>query len=428
MRVLAIVTTLALTMACAGGPGKPTGGEPEHEEAGHAHEEGKHEEAGHAHEEGKHEEAGHAEGEEGEAGHEEGEEHEEAVKLSPEALTVAALRVEPASSKSSSGSFATSARIALDPRREAQVSAATGGQVDRIVVRAGDAVNDGQTLATVVSPELGEAVAAFHTTRARRDAASARADRLRGLESQGVSSRAEVTQAEAELTVAAGEFEAAEERLRVLGVRPDAGSDGHFPSRFPVRSPIDGEVLAAEARVGQSVEAGTPLFHVGNLDEVWLVLDVYERDLAKVGKGQEVRFTVDAWPQETFTGTVDWVGAMVQPDSRTVELRVVVPNTDHRLKPGMFARADLGLAPHGNGESRVVVPAEALQELEGRTVLFVQTAPDTFAARTVRVASRHGSDVHLADGVSPGEPIVVEGAFTLKSELAKGEMGHGHAH
>lgn len=393
-----------MAVACSGGASKAG---PEAEGAHDEHGEEGHDEEGHG---------------------EDGDEHQESVRLAPEALRVAALRVEPATTRSSSGSFATSARIALDPRREAQISALTPGQLDRILVRAGDSVKDGESLATVVSPELGEAVAAYHTARARRDAASARADRLRGLEQQGVSSRAEVSGAEADLLVAAGEYEAAEERLRVLGVRPDAGRDGHFPSRFPITSPMAGEVLAADARVGQAVEAGTALFHVGNLDEVWLVLDVYERDLAKVGQGQEVRFTVDAWPQETFTGTIDWVGAVVQPDSRTVEVRVVVTNPGHRLKPGMFARADLGLAPHANGESRVVVPADAVQEVEGRSVVFVQTAPDTFAARDVRVAERHGSDVHLAEGIAPGEPVVMEGAFTLKSELAKSELGEGHAH
>jgi cobalt-zinc-cadmium efflux system membrane fusion protein len=417
MRVLAIITSLALIVACSGGVGEA------------AHEEGEHDEKGH--DEKGHDEKGHADEGHGEPGHQEeaeGEEHEESVTLSPEALAVAALRVEPASSRSSSGSFATSARITLDPRREAQISAATAGQVDRILVRAGETVREGQTLATVVSAELGEAVAAYHTTGARREAAAARADRLRGLESQGVSSRSAVAEADAELKVAAADFEAAEERLRVLGVRPEANSGGHYPSQFPVRSPIAGEVLAAEARVGQSVDPGASLFHVGDLDEVWLVLDVYERDLGKVGKGQEVRFAVDAWPQEVFAGTVDWVGAMVQPSSRTVELRVVVPNPGHRLKPGMFARADLGLAPHGNGETLVVVPAEAVQEFEGRSVVFVQSAPDTFAARTVRIAERHGSDVHLAEGVAAGEPVVMEGAFTLKSELAKSELGEGHAH
>jgi cobalt-zinc-cadmium efflux system membrane fusion protein len=391
-----LVMVLAWTVACS-----RVGGEPAHEE---------HEEAGHE----EHEEAGHA----------------ESVTLSAEGLVVAALRIAPASTRAASGAFTTSARVTLDPRREAQVSALAAGQVDRILVRAGDRVTSGQTLATVVSAELGEAVAAFHTAGARNEVAAARAERLRGLEGQGVSSRAEVAQAEAELKVAASELEAAEERLRVMGVRPDAGRDGHFPSRFPLRAPIAGEVLAADARVGQAVEPGAGLFHIGDLDEVWLLVDVYERDLANVAKGQPVRFAVDAWPDEVFTGTVDWVGGVVQPASRTIELRVVVPNVDHRLKPGMFARADLGLAvsDEAGAPALVVVPAEAVQDVEGRTVVFVQTAPDTFTTRTVRVASRHGSDVHLAEGLASGEPVVVEGAFTLKSELAKSELGEGHAH
>ena len=168
------------------------------------------------------------------------------------------------------------------------------------------------------------------------------------------------------------------------------------------------------------------MFHVGNLDEVWVLLDVFERDISRVSEGQQVRFSVDAWPGEAFAGTINWVGSVVESDSRTIEVRLVVENPDHRLKPGMFGRAELGAAATA-AASTIVVPAEAVQDVEGRASVFVEE-DGAFEARPVTLGERNAVEVQVLSGVEAGEPIVVKGAFTLKSELAKAEMGEGHAH
>ncbi|MFZ5479472.1 MAG: efflux RND transporter periplasmic adaptor subunit [Myxococcota bacterium] len=375
-----------------------------------------------------------AEQEEGEAGHEEGEgghgEHGNEVELNPAALARPDLGVEVAQPRPLASTATAPARVLLDPRREGRLSATTPGQVDRILVRPGDRVKAGQTLATVASPDLAEMVGAWLSASARVDAARSRRDRLAGLEAQGVSSRAQVSEAEAELTVALADAEAAEERLHVLGVRPEEvrlEKGEHFSSRFPVKSPIDGEVLKAEVSVGQAVAPGDPMFHVGDLDRVWLIADVYERDLAVVRAGSTVAFTVETYGDERFTGTVDHVGALLDPETRTAEVRVLVDNRDHRLKPNMFARAILPL-DGADGAEGIAVPAEAVQEVEGHEAVFVEEAPGRYQARRVRTSPLASGDVHVLEGVTPGERVVTRGAFTLKSELAKGELGEGHAH
>ncbi|MCB9685992.1 MAG: efflux RND transporter periplasmic adaptor subunit [Alphaproteobacteria bacterium] len=357
-------------------------------------------------------------------------EHEAGVvELSPEALASARIVVAEAEEGTLEGGMSLPARVALDPRKEAIVSAWIAGQVDTIAVRPGDSVKRGQDLAQVQSPELGEAVAAFRTAKARDDAADARLERLRRLEADGVSSRAQVLEAEADHAEAEGSLEAAEERLRILGVPMDVGdphAGEHFPSRVPVKSPIAGTVLEANASVGQRVEPGQALFRVGDLDHVWLLLDVYERDLSAVREGQTVRFAIEAWPDERFEGPVAQVGDWIEPDARTVEVRVVVDNPDHKLKPNMFATADL--AVQREAERGIVLPADAIQRIDGTDVVFVEQEVGHFAARPVAVAERSAERVRLSSGLKPAERVVTEGAFALKSELAKGELGEGHAH
>ena len=366
--------------------------------------------------------------------HDEYDDHEEhgegIVELSSEAVASARIVVAEAEEGTLDGGMSLPARVVLDPRKEAIVSAWISGQVDTIAVRPGESVKRGQELARVQSPELGEAVAAFRTAKARDDAADARLERLRRLEADGVSSKAQVLEAEADHAEAEGALEAAEERLRILGVPMDVGdphAGEHFPSRVPVRSPIAGNVLEADATVGQRVEPGEALVRVGSLDEVWLMLDVYERDLAAVREGQTVRFSVEAWPDQPFEGQVAQVGDWIEPDARTVEVRVVVANPEHKLKPNMFATAELSVQRE-SPERGVVLPAESLQRMDGAEVVFVEQEAGHYAARPVVVAERSADRIRLTSGVTVGERVVTEGAFALKSELEKSELGEGHAH
>lgn len=357
-------------------------------------------------------------------------EHGDEVKLEGTALANARLRVEAVNREVLHAEVLIPARIALDPLREAGVAAVSGGTLERVRVRPGDKVGAGANLGTVLSPDLGSAVGAHLGATARLDAAGARKERLASLAGSGFSSAAEVSQADADLTIAAADAEAAEERLRVFGVtpetiRPRAGQ--HFTSRFAITSPIGGEVLAVDARVGASVAPGAMLFHVADLDEVWLILEVYERDLALVELDAPVSFTTTAYGEEVFTGKVDQISAWLDPVSRTTEVRVVVANPGHRLKPNMFAKARLAVSDEGAQEG-IALPAAAVQEVEGRPSVFLEETVGTYAVRAVEVEPMADGRLRVVAGLAAGDRVVVDGAFTLKSELAKGELGEGHAH
>jgi cobalt-zinc-cadmium efflux system membrane fusion protein len=352
------------------------------------------------------------------------------VSLTPQAVEAARIVVAPAEMGQLINTLDLPGHLALDPRREAQVSPWIAGQIDAVRVRPGDTVSRGQVLGMVQTPDLGQAVAAFRTAKAADDAADARLERLERLELDGVASRSQVLDAQAQHAEAIGALEAAEERLRILGVDPTIGdphAGDHFPSKVPVRSPIAGKVLQTHVTVGETVSPSDTLFHIGDLDQVWLLLDVYERNLSAVATGQSVSFTVDAWPDEVFHGVVEQVGDWVHPDARTVEVRVVVDNPGHRLKPNMYAQAQVAL-PEDGAVSGVILPQDALTKLDGQWVVFIQEQPGQYQARNVEVAQQTTDRVRLEAGVQVGEQVVVDGAFALASELEKGALGHGHAH
>lgn len=356
--------------------------------------------------------------------------HRETVTLSETAMRSARIVVTEASIGALEQRLTVPARITLAPRREALLSVWMEGQIDAIRVPPGETVRAGQILATVQSPELGEAIAAFRAASARDTAADLRLERLKRLEDAGVAAHAQVLEAEADHAAAEGALEAAEERLRILGVDPTVGDPNageHYVSHIPIRSPISGKLLSADASVGERVEPGQTLFHIGDLDEVWLMLDVYERNLASVQVGQSVWFTVEAWPGETFEGRVEQVGDWIEPDARTIEVRVIVANEEHRLKPNMFAQASLSTNT-GDRVIGIILPLDAVQRLDGEDVVFVQEQPGRFASRVVQVTARSADQALVSEGLSVGEQVVTVGAFTLKSELEKSELGEGHAH
>jgi cobalt-zinc-cadmium efflux system membrane fusion protein len=354
------------------------------------------------------------------AEHRAGEPH--VVELTPEAVTAARLKIEPATEGTLADELDRPGRVALSPEQEAVVSSSVPGQLSTIKASVGEEVGKGQVLGAVRSPEVAQAVADYRADTARHEAAEARLERLRGLEKAGVSSRAQVIEAEATHTETAGAMEAAEQRLRVLGVDP--GSEGAHGGRYgadvAIDSPIAGEVLTVEATAGQMVQPGDALFRVGRLDTVWVLVDAAAEDIGRLHVGEAGRFVTDAWPGETFDGQIDVVGSWVDPDARTVEVRMSVPNPERKLKPNLFGR--VVLAGTG-GPAGIVVPAAAVQEIDGGTVVFVQTAPRSFVARPVVVGRRSEKSALIAEGLAAGDPVVVEGAFALKSELGKSELG-----
>ncbi|MCA9564750.1 MAG: efflux RND transporter periplasmic adaptor subunit, partial [Myxococcales bacterium] len=256
---------------------------------------------------------------------------------------------------------------------------------------------------------------------ALRDVAEQNRARQERLRAEGISSERNLLEAELAYDEADAEYDAARSRLRVFGVGSGGGPD------MALSSPIDGIVIERHATRGENVTPDDTLFVVADLSRVWVIGQVYEQHVSQITPGMTATLTLSAYPGHSWSGTVDFVGATLDESTRSLPVRVEVGNEDGRLRPGLFGALRLSTDPH---DSRgVVVPSSALQEVEGRTVVFVPgDEPGAFLARPITPGREGMSQVEVLAGLAIGEPLVVEGAFVLKSELMRAELGHGHAH
>jgi cobalt-zinc-cadmium efflux system membrane fusion protein len=319
--------------------------------------------------------------------------------------------------------------LKVDGEAYAEVGTPIAARVVRLIAQPGQYVRRGQPLAELQSAELGQARAALTGARARAGLARQTVERKRGLAAERIVSRGELQRSEAEAAAADAEVRAAEAALAALGI---AGSGGGELSRFTLPSPISGTVLERQAVQGQSADPSQTLFRIADLSSLWLVVQAAERDAVRIRPGMPAEITLAALPGQRLQGEVGWTGREVDPHSRTVPVRIVLPNPDGRLKPGMFATARLSTGATGatgeDGEQVVAVPSTALQRLDDRWVVFLQRAPGRFEIRPVERGRDLGGEVAVLSGLRAGEPVIVEGAFLLRAEAEKQEGGAEHHH
>lgn len=355
--------------------------------------------------------------------HDEGEEHPAgevaAVTLDSLALSMADIVVGTADAVESSRLPVTGA-ITYDQNRVSHIGPRTEGRIVALRVDLGSAVRPGQVLAVLESPEVGATRADLHEAEALLRIQTENYEREQRLEAQGISSRKELLEAEAELRRAEAAVVSAAERLRTLGAGQGEGGE------FTMTAPFAGVVVEKHATLGEVAGSSHQVFTVADLSRLWIELDIFERDLRRVATGQPVLVRTAAYPGRAYSGRIVYVADVLDPERRTVRARVEVENPDRSLKPGMFATAEIEV---GSGEPVVVVPREAVQEVESRQVVWVPgDAPGEFRTQPVEVGEApEDGRVRILAGLAAGDRIVIAGAFTLKAELSKGEFGgHGH--
>lgn len=343
------------------------------------------------------------------------------VTLTPEA--VAAARIESTPVVTEQGELAHAGldvpgQVEFDPRRVALASPRAGGRLERLQVVEGDRVRTGQTVALVASPE-------FLTAQTDFIQATRRAAML-----------AESPDSAGATAIAA----AAASRLGRLGVGPDErerlAARGEPSELLAVVSPLNGQVMKSHVLAGGAVEAGTPLFEIADLSVVDVIAQVPERSLPLVRTGRRASISIVAFPDMHFEGAVERLRGELNPETRTVQAVIHVPNPSGRLRPGMFASVRLDapadLRPNAaSAEPVLLIPADAVVNDGETRLVFVEVAERTYERREVRVEPHAAGALGAAsaprarvrEGLRPGERVVVHGAFVLKSELGKAEFG-----
>jgi cobalt-zinc-cadmium efflux system membrane fusion protein len=358
-----------------------------------------------------------------------GDKHDETsvVRLSEAARQRAAIAVVVVQARSANDVLSTPAELQLNGDRVAMVGPRVAGRVAGIAVSMGDRIDDGAVLATIDSPDVGSLLASYTSAQATESVAQRTHQREKDLFARRISAEREVLAAEAALAIATSERRSIESRLQALGVAvPPAGSTGPPSALLPIRSPIRGTVIERNATIGAPVGPDTVLFKLADLSMLWLVAKVPETTMRDIRRGDTVTVKVDALPDQPVSGRVSYIGATISETTRTVDVRIDIPNGTGELKPGMFARAQLATHVAGGRPDRILIPQVAVQELNRKRVVFVPRPDGGFDVREITVGASVGDDIEVLTGLKAGDTIVTNGSFTLKSQAVRGETGESH--
>ncbi len=361
------------------------------------------------------------------------------VKIAPENLGKAGIRIAAVEVRSVPRQLAVAGQVMMDEKHTDHIGVLAEGQIERVLVLPGDNVRVGQTLALMHSHMVHETEGALTQAYAAVDRqasavrfAEVNRDRYQHLLQLQVASQEEAQRAEQELKQAQKDLADAQASVHMerehlselLQVAPSSLTPGHLYDKelIPIRAVTAGSVVQREVTPGQVLTLGSEAFVVSNLATVWVSAAVNEKDLSGVHRGARATVTTQGYPDTDFHGTVLMLGDQLDPQTRTVPVRVQVPNPGTRLRPGMFATV---LIDEPATRTAVFVPEPALQDVNGLRVVFVTADGFTFQVRAVKLGLHSQGAVEITEGLAPGERIVVDGAFMVKGELLKGSVGEG---
>ncbi len=323
------------------------------------------------------------------------------VSLPAEAVRLSGIRVEKVGWQPLAATVRAAGTVSLNKQRYACVSTRFPAIVERVDAFEGDRVREGQSLAALYSADyLAIQQDLIQLLRqAERDARGADADASAMTERLVRSATA---------------------KLRLMGAG-DADIEKIKETLSPqslliLRAPFSGTVISASAPAGHQLEAGADLFEIADLDTLWVIANLHEKDISLVRPGSAAAVTVPAWPGETFRGRLSLIGDIEDEATRTVKARIEIGNPQRKLKPGMYAEITL-TAPV---ETRILaVPESAVRDVEGRQVVFVPGPNGTFVPRPVKTGRRSDGWVEVIEGLKEGDEVVTDGSFSLKAELLK---------
>ncbi|MBA2334373.1 MAG: efflux RND transporter periplasmic adaptor subunit, partial [Blastocatellia bacterium] len=236
-------------------------------------------------------------------------------------------------------------------------------------------------------------------------------------------SRTEFEQAAVKLRTAEVELATARERLLLLGLSPSRvaalRSPSQITSEIALTAPVSGTITSRSINQGEVVEANKELMKVTNLSTVWVIAQVYEKDLSRLRTGSGASITTDAYPERLFRGHVTYIDPNLNPQTRTVPVRVELENPGQALKIGMYVNAAFGSL--GNAESTApVIPSSAVQSIDNRQLVFVATdKPNVFILRYIRLGTETNGKYIVLEGLNVGDRIVNDGSFSLRAEWLK---------
>jgi cobalt-zinc-cadmium efflux system membrane fusion protein len=368
-------------------------------------------------------------------------EHPE-LEVSPAKQKAWGLRVEEVRRRTLTGRTTVPGIIALNENRTSHASSFVRGQIASLAVDLGFAVRKAQPLLTINSPDFAQAQADFLEARARYNLGLADFRRAEALWQAKAIEEKEYLRRRAENEKLATEYGALGSKLHVFGlthediekliekcrlVETQEYKCEVADPNLTILAPLAGTVIFRDAVVGDPVEPNKILFTISDLRTLWASLDVPEKDIPYVGADSRVTIQSALFPGREFAATINYVGHVLDEKLRTLRVRAEVDNNLGLLKPNMYVQGFFERAA-SQWTDVLAVPEDGVQTLEAEKIVFVREKDGLFAARHVRLGDRVGDQRIVLEGLAEGDFVVVEGAFTLKTELSKAAFGHGHVH
>jgi membrane fusion protein, heavy metal efflux system len=358
------------------------------------------------------------------------------VTLSPQTQAEQKIEIAPVELGTAVVTQRAKGHIALPDNATWRVGVVAEGRVERVYFNLGDSVKKGQVLARIHSHDVHDIRAAYSNAVAERERLKAaealaqknydRSQRLYALKAESVSqvetAKQELVNAqsathEADTIVLREETHLAE----ILGVRADVLVDNSDDADLiPIAAPAGGRILEKNVTPGSTISPSTDAFVIGDLSRLWMLASVDTATLSKLHLDQTATVTLPDVPEANYIGKITNLGQEFDPVTRLMQVRIEIRNPDNRLRPEMLASAEFST---GAGIPAVLVPQEAIQQVNGQDVVFVRVASDRFKVQTVQTGENMRGNVRILQGLKPGEQVITRGSFIAKSQLLKSSIG-----
>jgi RND family efflux transporter MFP subunit len=356
------------------------------------------------------------------------------LTLSQDKLEAARIKTEPATGQpvNSAGRppLRTTGTVASNQYKETPVFPIVGGVVRQVYPQLGNRVRRGQALLTIFSTELANAQAEYLKMAAEFEEHEKAHHRTAELVEIGAASREDLEQHKARVESMRAALAAQRQQLIQYGMtsaQVDAfKTPDQVNSLLTVAAPVSGTVISRSVNSGEVVATGKELIRVADLSTVWVLGQIYEKDMAAAREATPAVITTPAYPGTVFNGRVSYVDPRVDPQTRTAQVRIEVPNPRLTLRIGMYVDVILGGGPPPGTASAVTIPKEAVQNIGSKKVVFVATdQAGEFIQRDVTVGPESGGRVQVYSGIAAGERVVTDGSFLLRAESLKQRPDQG---
>jgi cobalt-zinc-cadmium efflux system membrane fusion protein len=303
--------------------------------------------------------------------------------------------------------------VAYNAFKTTPVITQVGGPVSRILVVPGDHVREGQPMLEVSSPDYSQLLDTYLKAHEIFRVADKNYDRAKDLYEHKAIAERDLLQAESDRNEAQADLNASEQAMKILGIKnPEDLAKAPSSAQIPVIAPMSGEVVERLVAPGQVMQAGqTQAFTISDMSTVWVLANLYQGDLAFVKTGDDVVVQTDAYP-ESFHGKISYVSAALDPNTRTLQARIVVDNPGEKLKRDMYCTVTVtaGVIPNAIG----VPDAAVLRDDENQPFVYVTAGSNQFGRRAVEIGESQNGRTQILKGLSVGDKVVGDGSLFLQ--------------